>query len=389
MARSYGVLKISVWEPQSDFRTLTLHAQWAYAMLISQPQISNLGVLPHTPEKWRRFARGLTATELQEALDELEQARYTIVDEDTGELLVRTFIKHDAVWKVPKLVTNARKLIREVESEGIRGYLIERHPWLVQEWAKEQIDAHETARDTPSDTRTDRGIDTPSDTPIGEAAQIPLPEGVSKGVTEPLSPRAPARGPGLGAGGTSSSRPSKDEALDVDAARANSQQESGSAAAATRAEAPTQTEIDQALATLHATDKGSFARIAPLAEQLPHDVFNQVVKRVHDRKSTGSVKNDVGLLVDLLRTTVRAVEYAAASEAAARREAMTPAHEVTATARGYAINHHPWDVVQELLERRIARLTPSEADRGELLGIARDAYDQAADPEPTVSTTAE
>src|SRR5581483_10905716 len=130
VARAYGSIKTTVWEPEGDFRRLSPLAQWTYFMLVTQPQISNLGMLPFTPQKWVRFAFGMTLDQLEGYVAELEEARFVLVDRETGELLVRTFIRHDAVWKQPKLVTNARKLIREVEAETIRGYLVVAHPWL-------------------------------------------------------------------------------------------------------------------------------------------------------------------------------------------------------------------------------------------------------------------
>jgi hypothetical protein len=204
--RSHGVIKVSVWEVGSGFRALSLDAQWAYEMLISQPQINNCGLLPYTPEKWVRFAAGLDKFRLGEALLELEIKRFTITDADTGEILVRTFIKHDQIWKQPKLVTNARKLIREVESERIREYLLSRHPWLTDEtWLLKKIEQHETskkvatqdaqeAHDTPSVRGSVRGSDTPSHTPIAEPVENGSQKGVSEGVTEGVSPpRASAR----------------------------------------------------------------------------------------------------------------------------------------------------------------------------------------------------
>jgi hypothetical protein len=119
-----------MWEPGSEFRQLSPMAQWSYTMLLSQPQISNLGLLPYVPEKWVRLAAGLTTEQLEEALHELEDRHYVIIDKDAVELLVRTFIKHDQVFTQPALTTNARVLIRSVESETIRTYLLNRHVWL-------------------------------------------------------------------------------------------------------------------------------------------------------------------------------------------------------------------------------------------------------------------
>jgi len=183
MARSHGVIKVEVWEPRSDFRRLGIDGQWAYTMLISQPQINNLGILPYVPEKWARLAEDLDRERLDQALAALEHDRYTITDTDTGELLVRTFIRHDAVWKQPRLVTNARRLYRELESQTIADHLADRHPWLVEDgWSPEKIAKHENRkprRETPSETP----LDTPSETPLAKpgenTSEKPLSEGVS------------------------------------------------------------------------------------------------------------------------------------------------------------------------------------------------------------------
>lgn len=195
MPRSHGVLKVAVWEVGSDYRSLSTDAQWAYQMLISQPQINNCGLLPYTPEKWWRFAADLDRDRLHAALQELEDRRLTITDTETAELLIRTFVKHDGIWKQPKLVTNARKLMREIESPRIRAYLLEKHPWLGNDdWTAKRIEAHETARGKVSTAHRER-IGTTPGTPPPKAVEnlenghheIPLTEGVSEGVTQGVS----------------------------------------------------------------------------------------------------------------------------------------------------------------------------------------------------------
>jgi hypothetical protein len=152
MARSHGIVKCSVWDVGSEFRSLPRDAQWAYVMLISQPQINNCGVLPFVPEKWARLCAGGTIDALEETLTELHDRAFIIIDDETGELLVRTFVKHDRIWKQPNLVTRARKEFLEIESETIRSYLAQAHPWLVEVWTKEEIAQSESQNETPSET---------------------------------------------------------------------------------------------------------------------------------------------------------------------------------------------------------------------------------------------
>ena len=152
MARTHGKIKIEVWESGSDYRALSVDAQWAYQMLLSQPGMTMCGVLLYAPKRWAKLARDLGLERLESAIGELESAWYVVVDRDSDELLVRTFIRHDEPWKLPNLVKAARRQFREIDSEVIRDYLADRHEWLVnapqgaeKDW-KETIGAYEAER---------------------------------------------------------------------------------------------------------------------------------------------------------------------------------------------------------------------------------------------------
>jgi hypothetical protein len=147
MARTHGRIKVEVWDAGSEFRELGIDAQWAYQMLVSQPSVSMCGTLAYTPKKWAKLARGLTLEVVEEALLELEEAWYVILDRDTDEVLIRSFVKHNTPWAMGNLVTAGRRQFREIDSEAIRVYLRERHPWLVDASMKtEQIREYEEGR---------------------------------------------------------------------------------------------------------------------------------------------------------------------------------------------------------------------------------------------------
>lgn len=340
MARKYGAVKTSVWEPRSDFRTLSTLAQWAYMMLLSQPQITNLGLLAYVPTKWARLAHGLTDEQLEEAIGELAAAYYILVDHDTGELLVRTFIKHDEVWKQPKLVTNARRLINEVESDEIRDYLAARHPWLLDNRSKADIAAHE---ETP--------IDTGSESTIDRGSSPPAPKALSKGVSKAGSPpRAPA-GPGSGSGVSSK----KDQELELDTAAAE-------------LEAPRHATI-AAAANQYAVDLDV---LEPEATALPAELFDDVVHRVGVRCTTGHVDNPAGLMIKLLRRARREHDKRAAIDNGAT--ARTPLEDALFEARSYARGQHPWEVAGDLLARKLSRVGVENGSRGAILEAAHAAF---------------
>lgn len=94
MARSYGRFTTDIWRDRK-FRALERDAQWAYFMLGTQPDISAAGMLPLTIRRWSKYASDGTPDALSDALFRLAEKRFLVIDEDTEELLVRSFAKWD------------------------------------------------------------------------------------------------------------------------------------------------------------------------------------------------------------------------------------------------------------------------------------------------------
>lgn len=115
MARTEARILVSIWT-DPDFRALSPNAQWAYVFLLSQPDLAHSGVLPLRVRRWAGAANGMTVTTLAESLRELERARFIIADRETEELMIRTFIRGDGVFRQPNLLRAARKHLAEVAS---------------------------------------------------------------------------------------------------------------------------------------------------------------------------------------------------------------------------------------------------------------------------------
>lgn len=90
MARNYGRIATAIWRDE-DFLALSTDARFTYLMLLSQPNISPCGVLELTERRW---ARNL-GFDCGPALDELVAHRFLVIDQDTEEVLIRTFVKWD------------------------------------------------------------------------------------------------------------------------------------------------------------------------------------------------------------------------------------------------------------------------------------------------------
>lgn len=124
MARGHGRVLSSIWE-DDDFLALDREQQGTYVFLISQPNLNHAGLLPLTLKRWTRKARGLTAAGLEKTLTELDAARFIVVDDDTEELLIRSFIRNDGVWKQPKVMGAAVSGALEISSRALRRALLE------------------------------------------------------------------------------------------------------------------------------------------------------------------------------------------------------------------------------------------------------------------------
>lgn len=116
-----GYLKLqrSIWR-DSDFTRLSADAQRLYLLLISQPTISAVGVLPLTTGRWAALAHDTTQPDILTALEELQAWDYVIVDQPTEELWVRTYMVHDELYKVPNGLKALLSAVDQVLSTDIR-----------------------------------------------------------------------------------------------------------------------------------------------------------------------------------------------------------------------------------------------------------------------------
>jgi hypothetical protein len=122
MARSEARLSTSIWA-DPDFRALTRDAQWAFMFLISQHDLAHDGVLALRVRRLSQSAAGLTVAVLGEALRELERTHFVVIDRDCEELLIRSFIRRDKVFKQPNVLRAALDHLPMVTSPTIRAAL--------------------------------------------------------------------------------------------------------------------------------------------------------------------------------------------------------------------------------------------------------------------------
>lgn len=191
MAREHARILCTIWSPGDDFRQRTPDAQRLYFLVLSQRELNNAGVIPLMVSKWARCSASTTVEDIEKALSELEDNRYVVVDRETDEVLVRTFVRNDGIAKQPNMLKSALRAAGQIESESIRHALAREllrlgHPdatkkaFELDPGTRREGFAEGIAR--PSSTSVEQPLADPSSTSVEEGC------GVGEGKGEGVSP---------------------------------------------------------------------------------------------------------------------------------------------------------------------------------------------------------
>lgn len=96
MARDHARMKTSMWRKE-DWRALTVESQWLYQALAQHEALSRCGVVDYRAGRIAALASNGNASKIDRAAKALEAGRYIVIDRQTEELLVRTYVRHDGV----------------------------------------------------------------------------------------------------------------------------------------------------------------------------------------------------------------------------------------------------------------------------------------------------
>lgn len=186
MAREYARVKVKIWA-DDDFRSLPVHAQWAYFMLITSPKMTLCGVTDWRPKRLASFAGDTTQNDVEAGVQVLAESGYVVVDEDMEEVLVRSFIRHDGVYKTPNIASAMVKDYAGVASKVLRGVII--HELLRLRDEEPTIKAWAVA----SEILTEQSVDPSTITPFKASPNPSL-----KGCEQNPSAKASAKASGTG-----------------------------------------------------------------------------------------------------------------------------------------------------------------------------------------------
>ncbi len=119
MARDHGRIFSSIWSDR-DFMAMSQEPQRFYIFLVTQSNLSAAGVLPVTARRWAASSSDLTPGEVYDLLDELSDRRFVVWDRDTEEVMIRTYLRYDKIYRQPNMMLKAVNDAAEIVSARIR-----------------------------------------------------------------------------------------------------------------------------------------------------------------------------------------------------------------------------------------------------------------------------
>jgi hypothetical protein len=197
MARDRANINTNIHADQ-DWRDLTIAEQHLYWLLSTHPDLNYVGVTDWRTARLSAMAADATREGIQATAESLQEKRFVFIDEDTEEILVRSFMRHDGLLKQPKLSISmvnaygsvASKYIREVVTFELQRLHAEHPEWAA--FRQEKVMALVRGKGTDMGEFTHSF--TPAVTPpftLSVAQPDPLPTTTATTTSTDLSRRSP------------------------------------------------------------------------------------------------------------------------------------------------------------------------------------------------------
>lgn len=199
MAREFAQIRLDIWA-DDDWRDLSCCAQWLYLHLLSSPALNFAGVTDWRPARIAAVTADLRAPDVEMFAVELEQGDFVVIDRETEECLIRSWVKHDGLLANSNMCKAFVKAHATVGSGVLRAVIVdqlarlrEKAPALrwkdVENVTRKRALTLDEARSmlapnpsgTPSTTPSGTPFGTPSTTPFATVSGTPS-------VTTPSTP---------------------------------------------------------------------------------------------------------------------------------------------------------------------------------------------------------
>lgn len=128
MASTYARILTSIWD-DPEFVKLDPGAQRLYLLLLSQSTTDLAGCSPILVKRWARQSPNTSVRYINRHLNSLFAAKLVLLDNTTDELLVRSYVKHNAAML--KNINMRKAVIRDInkiKSKALRNALMKSLP---------------------------------------------------------------------------------------------------------------------------------------------------------------------------------------------------------------------------------------------------------------------
>lgn len=123
MARDRANINTNLWT-DADWRDLDDAEQRLYMLLMTHPSLSYAGVADWRPGRLAAMSRDSSREAVERAAKGLQAKRFVFIDEDTEEILVRSFLRHDGLLKQPKLAVSMSNAFGSIASREIQMVIV-------------------------------------------------------------------------------------------------------------------------------------------------------------------------------------------------------------------------------------------------------------------------
>lgn len=145
MPRDFATVNLAIWQ-DPDFRQLPSDAKLLYLALWTHPQLSRAGVVDWRPGRLAALVdESWTADHVRAVGACLEARLFIVVDEQTEECLIRSWVRFDGLMKSPVMCVTFANEYAPIISSAIRGVIVHelhklrtREPEFVS-WTKSRV----------------------------------------------------------------------------------------------------------------------------------------------------------------------------------------------------------------------------------------------------------
>jgi len=123
MARTHALINVTIWQ-DDDFRNLPALAKQLYLDMWTHPALSYCGVVDWRPGRFAAQHPDLSTDDIQVLANCLEARLFIVTDDESEEVLIRSWVRWDGLLKQPRLAASYANAFAAVTSKDIRGVLV-------------------------------------------------------------------------------------------------------------------------------------------------------------------------------------------------------------------------------------------------------------------------